>query len=131
MSFRKLTPMLNVGNIDNSLAFYRQALGFEIVSPLELVSEWRWATIGAGAVELMLSESGAKISLKQGIDPQVDVSWPAIFYFYPEDLVALRERVIDAGYTPTELEVMDYGMREFSLQDPDGHMLSFGVDADS
>ena len=32
------------------------------------------------------------------------------------------------GYQPTPLQVTIYGMREFSLTDPDGHMLSFGQD---
>ena len=129
MSFNKLTPMLNVSDIEASLAFYRDALGFDVVSPEELVSEWRWATIRAGAVELMLSESGGETGLKKDIDPHADVSWPSILYFYPEDLDALHARVVAAGCRPTALEVMHYGMREFSLQDPDGHMLSFGEDA--
>ena len=32
------------------------------------------------------------------------------------------------GYQPTPLQVTSYGMHEFSLVDPDGHMLSFGQD---
>ena len=131
MSFNRLTPMLNVSNIEASLAFYRDALGFEVVSPAELVSEWRWATIGAGAVELMLSESGGCSGLEQGTDPHADESWPTIFYFYPQDLDALHRQATAAGYAPQEIKITCYGMREFSLQDPDGHMLSFGVDAET
>jgi hypothetical protein len=41
-----------------------------------------------------------------------------------------RRKIIEIanGYQPTPLQVTSYGMREFSLVDPDGHMPSFGQD---
>ena len=63
-------------------------------------------------------------------DPHASTAWPVIFYFYPEDVAALYDRVRDRGFEPTLLKDTIYGMREFSLQDPDGHMLSFGQDSD-
>lgn len=130
MTLTRLIPMLNVSNIDASLDFYREALGFDVVSPRELVGEWRWATIRSGDVELMLSETGSAPGLRMTVDPHADTGWPAIFYFYPDDVSALFAEVIRKGYKSTPLEVTHYGMLEFSLQDPDGHTLSFGQDAD-
>jgi len=78
----------------------------------------------------MLSESQCDLGLKKEIDPHSDTSWPAIFYFYPDDVLALHEHVTQEGYKPTPLQVTFYGMKEFSLQDPDGHVLSFGQDSD-
>jgi hypothetical protein len=47
------------------------------------------------------------------------------FYFYSEDVTALaaefREKV-NFAWGP---EVMEYGMREFGLQDPNGYYLAF------
>ncbi len=34
----------------------------------------------------------------------------------------------DYRYQPTALKITVYGMREFSLSDPDGHRPSFGQD---
>ncbi len=124
-----LIPMLNVSDIEASLAFYREALGFEVVSAPKSVSEWRWATIRSGDAELMLSESDCDIGLVKGIDPHHDTRWPTIFYFYPDDVEALHAHVRDAGFACTEPETTFYGMREFSMQDPDGHLLTFGQDA--
>ena len=62
-------------------------------------------------------------------DPHRDTNWPVLFYFYPDDVGALHRQVLDAGETPTEMTVTHYVMREFSLVDPDGHVLSFGEDA--
>ena len=131
MKLFKLTPMLNISDIEASLDFYRRALDFEVVSPLDLVKEWRWATIRSGDIELMLSETESPPELAKNIDPQHTTSWPTIFYFYPDNVVALHQRVADAGFNPGPVEVTCYGMREFSVQDPDGHCLSFGEDADA
>ncbi len=130
MQLQQLIPMLNVADIDTSLDFYRRALGFEIVSDPSVVSEWRWATIRSGATELMLSETESPPSLANGIDPHANTAWPVIFYFYPDNVSELHAGVVAAGFSPTNVIVTIYGMREFSLQDPDGHMLSFGEDAD-
>ena len=129
MQLQNLIPMLNVSDIEASLAFYREAFGFEVVSDPAAVQEWRWATIRSGHTELMLSESSCRNEVKKIADPHADTGWPVIFYFYPDDVAALYAQVISKGYEATALEVTHYGMREFSLTDPDGHVLSFGQDA--
>ncbi len=128
MKLKQLIPMLNVSNIENSLAFYNKALGFELVSPKESVSEWRWATIKSGNTELMLAECDSTPAIEKITDPHKQTNWPAIYYFYPDDVASLYEHVSECGYKTTTLETTFYGMTEFSLQDPDGHMLSFGED---
>ena len=42
---------MNISNIEQSLAFYSAALGFEAVSDPAAVQEWRWATIRSGDTE--------------------------------------------------------------------------------
>ena len=130
MRLKKLIPMLNVGDIRNSISFYSKAFGFEVVSDLEAVTEWRWATIRSGDTELMLSESEGSPNLKQGINPHEFTDWPNIFYFYPDDVEKLHNHLIENGFTPSNLEITFYGMKEFSIQDPDGHILSFGQEID-
>ena len=130
MKLTNLIPMLKVSNIENSLEFYQKALGFNVVSDPAAVREWRWATIRSGNTELMLSEARHQPPESKIDDPHVDTDWPAIFYFYPDDVVSLYTHVIAQGYQPTPLEVTVYGMREFSLIDPDGHVLSCGQDAE-
>ena len=130
MALRNLIPMLNVSNIEASLRFYRDALDFDVVSDPAAVREWRWATIRSGDTELMLSETETPPSASDGNDPHRSTDWPVIFYFYPDHVESLHARIKAAGFTPTELGNTIYGMREFSLTDPDGHVLSFGQDAD-
>jgi len=129
MALKNLIPMLNVSDIDASLEFYREALGFRVVSDPQAVRQWRWATIRSGWTELMLSQTGSGPGLEVNADPHADTAWPAIFYFYPDDVARLYARVIARGFEPAQLRDTIYGMRELSLQDPHGHLLSFGQDA--
>ena len=129
MRLNNLVPMLNVKNITASLEFYEKALGFSVVSDHKAVEEWKWATIRSGSTELMLSESNCKIKLEKNIDPQLNTNWPVIFYFYPQSVAEIYEHVKSSGFSPTNLMNTIYGMKEFSIQDPDGHVLSFGEDA--
>lgn len=125
---KNLIPMLNISNIEESLDFYQKALGFDVVSDKDAVKQWRWATIRSGNTELMLSETECPPNLEKGVDPQETVSWPTIFYFYPDSVRELHGSLVEKGYKPTDVLNTIYGMREFSIQDPDGHMLSFGED---
>jgi catechol 2,3-dioxygenase-like lactoylglutathione lyase family enzyme len=49
-----------------------------------------------------------------------------IYYFYPDDVVALHNGWISEGLPVTDLRVTTYGMKEFELRDPDGYWLWFG-----
>jgi uncharacterized glyoxalase superfamily protein PhnB len=130
MALKNLIPMLNVGDIEASLEFYQQALDFKVVSNPQAVKQWHWATIRSGWTELMLTQTETGSGLAIQSDSQGDTNWPAIFYFYPDDVARLYAQVIAKGYSPTPLKDTVYGMREFSLQDPDGHRLSFGENLD-
>ena len=54
MKLKHLIPMLNVSNLEARLAFYKDAIGFELVSSAEALQEWRWCMIRSGKTELML-----------------------------------------------------------------------------
>jgi uncharacterized glyoxalase superfamily protein PhnB len=126
MALKNLIPMLKVSDIEASLEFYREALDFKVVSNPDAVKESRWATIRSGWTEIMLSQTESP-PVTLGINhPESGDAWSAIFYFYPDDVARLYAQVIARGYQPTPLKVTVYGMREFSLSDPDGHRLSFG-----
>ncbi len=130
MTMKQLIPMLNVSDLEASLSFYRQALSFELICPEQALSEWRWCAIRSGDTRLMLSETGSTPALAKECNPREDSSWPTIFYFYPDDVEALYRHLQGLGLKVTPLEVTFYGMKEFSIRDPDGHLLSFGEESD-
>ena len=48
-------------------------------------------------------------------------------YWTPEDIHALRERLLRLGYSASEIVNRDYGQTEFIVTDDDGYSHTFGV----
>jgi hypothetical protein len=58
-------------------------------------------------------------------DPPTEGVAP-VYYFYVDDLAALRESIIRAGLTPGAIVYPEYLPKgEMELFDPDGHQLKF------
>lgn len=121
MRLKRLTPMLAVTDVKRTIAFYRDALGFTCKASLG-DPDPVWCHLVRDDVDLMFNRPG---------DGEVE-ALPArardfqIFYFYPEDVVALHAQLRLKGMAVTDLRVTDYGMKEFELRDPDGIWLWFG-----
>jgi uncharacterized glyoxalase superfamily protein PhnB len=126
MRIKRMTPMLNVADIERSLRFYQEIADFNLRSPREAVEQWRWGHIQSGDCELMLSEAGGPAPQLSPTDGPEEDGWPVIYYFYPEDVVALHAELHEKGFAVSDLRVTFYGMKEFELRDPDGHLLWFG-----
>jgi catechol 2,3-dioxygenase-like lactoylglutathione lyase family enzyme len=116
-----LVPFLPVRNVEHSTAFYK-LLGFEVGNrvPREGVMGWAWLYVPQASdwrrgANLMLSCS----------DREGDLANPGtLYYLYAADLVALREKLIAAGFGPGPITYPDYLPKgEFKIQDPDGHTL--------
>jgi uncharacterized glyoxalase superfamily protein PhnB len=106
------TPILRVGDIEASLAYYVEALGFRV--------QWRhgdFACVQRGDASLMLCEG--------------DQGHPGTWvYLGVSDADALHDEVRARGaavrHPPTNYP---WGARELHVTDPDGHVLRFGADA--
>jgi uncharacterized glyoxalase superfamily protein PhnB len=126
MTLARLVPMLHVAHVERSLAFYRDRLDFELLSPEAAVKEWRWAHIRLDGVDLMLAGGLEGGPIRRPGATTAD--WPVMFYFYPDDVVTLHRTLKERGVEVGNLCVTFYRMKEFSCLDPDGHMLTFGQD---
>jgi len=48
-------------------------------------------------------------------------------YWAPEDIPTLRDRLLQLGYSVSEIVDRDYGQTEFFVTDDDGYSHCFGV----
>ncbi len=130
MKWSALVPELTVLDIEKSLAFYTDLLGFEVVYSRP---ETRFAYLGLGEAQLMLDQhaEGAgwgetgrlEPPLGRGINLQIEV----------ERLDPILERLAAANHPlfvrPEENWYRQddalHGNREFLVQDPDGYLLRF------
>jgi len=133
MHFQQLIPMLCVSDVAASVAFYKDALGFDFVSPQSKFEEagvLQWCMIQSGDVKLMLTggEDGADDE-PDNADRRAGRS-QAMLYFYPDDVMPLYASLKAAGRTVTAPRVTFYGMKEIVVEDPDGYTLYFGSPTD-
>ena len=124
MKITKMIPMIAVKDIDKSLAFYTKKLGFKLVSPEDKVKEWKWFTVSRDEAELMVTQTESGHYLKEDVEDY----FSSILYFYLDDVEKLYQEFTAKNLDLYPLETTFYGMKEFSLRDPDGHFLSFGQD---
>jgi catechol 2,3-dioxygenase-like lactoylglutathione lyase family enzyme len=111
MGMRALTPMLQTSDLERTISWYRDVLGFRCVRRAE-----GWCRLEQGGVALMFMTN----------DHLGAPHATATQYIYVDDALALWETLkgrISAEWGP---ETMPYGMREFAIRDPDGYLLSFG-----
>ena len=124
---KDMVTMLICDDVQESIRFYSDILGFRVVDRMDHIGKSGWASISHGSVQIMLA------SPSYLLEPvKVEGRYPQLMlYFYPEDVVRLHGELCDAGYKPTDLVVRFYGMKEFELIDPSGHVLVFGEETDA
>jgi glyoxylase I family protein len=117
-----LTPLLEVFDLPASLAFYRDMLGFELVSGDD---SW-WCMLRLGEATLMLNTAYERHERPASADAmRVRAHADTSLYFSTPDPDAVHARLRAKGWPVTEPAVTTYGMRQVSSKDPDGFQLCF------
>ncbi len=129
---KTVKPNLTVADMARSLAFYRDVLGFV---PVARIPEENpiFAIMAAGDVEVHLD---TRESLRQfGMDqPDLDGERRGTgvnLYFGVDDVDGLYQAVRAGGVAPVfDIRTMPYGVRQFTLADPDGYLLTFAQEVE-
>ena len=124
MKLESLTPNLVVADIDRSIAFYRDLLGFTLsrTAPAEAPFAFAWMTrdgvnVFLNSLEAVRAESPALVERPLG--------GTLTLFIVLEGIDALYARAQTAASLMMPLKVQPYGMREFAIADPDGYVLTF------
>ena len=125
--FIDLVPLLMCADVQASIRFYTDILGFEVTGRDDDVGATGFAAMANGRGRVMLA-SGSYVPQAA----KVDGRYPqANYYFYVKDAEALRRAVVGRGGEATECVKRFYGLLEFEVVDPDGHVLLFGEDIEA
>jgi catechol 2,3-dioxygenase-like lactoylglutathione lyase family enzyme len=110
---------LAVANVDRSIAFYRDALGFEVKQQEGRIE----ATLGPARIQFG----------KQGYGPgdfefrNPQQPGTMILFLQCDDVVTARAAFRARGASPSEIEKVNWiKMQMFEIRDPDGNVLWFG-----
>jgi len=121
-----MVAMLICDDTQESIRFYTEVLGFRVTNRVDDLGKSGWASLNHGSIQLMLASPGY---IKEPRKVAGRYS-QAMFYFYPADVAQLHADVRAKNYPTTELVVRFYGMKEFEMLDPSGHVLVFGQETD-
>ena len=122
--FIDLVPMLMCADVQASIRFYTDVLGFAVTGRGDDVGASGFASLANGRARLMLA-SGTYVPKAAKVDGRYPQS---NYYFYIDDAEGLRQAVLDRGWQATACVKRFYGLLEFEVVDPEGHVLLFGQD---
>jgi uncharacterized glyoxalase superfamily protein PhnB len=114
-------PLLNVADVEASLTFWRDLIGFEVTYRYEHDGRLMFASLQSGEVRLMLNGRGGDPSERRARPHYTEVvlsfGVPSVHHFVDD----LRAK----GFAAPEPEAESYGLDEVIIRDPDGYEIAF------
>ena len=125
-SFKKLTPNLLVANVERSLAFYTDVLGFARGMTVPEQSPLVFASVVSGTVEIFLNDRDTAIKEYPAFSG-VPLGATATMFIEMEEgnVDALHDRLKSQVVITMPLVTQWYGLKEFAIADPDGYLITF------
>jgi lactoylglutathione lyase len=130
MKLTDVVPNLIVADIDRSTAFYRDVLGFSVVTTVPDQAPFVFVWLQRDGVSVFLNAQGAAAEDLPHFGAQ-SIGGTATLYVTidadgPGDGVdALYGAIAGQCRVVLPLKTQFYGMREFAVADPDGYTLMF------
>src|SRR4051794_2164111 len=117
---QSVMPSLTVNDLQASLAWYRDVLGFSVAEEYRWDGQVRAIRLKAGAMELMLGQD----DFAKGQD-RAKGAGLRLYCVTPQDVDALAAAIQErGGKLAQEVRDQSWGTRDFAVVDPDGFILS-------
>jgi len=120
MKFLALTPMIQTEDMDETIRFYTEVLGFTLDNKDD----------GRGMARLSKDHAAIVVSTPGEHEEISKAIFTGSFYFRVDDADAAWEALRSKAAICYPLETFEYGMREFAVYDNNGYILQFGREVD-
>jgi len=125
LRLRSSGPGFTVNELEKSIAWYRDVLGFAVKESWEHGGKLAGAELAAGSVAFVLSQD----DWKKGRDRAKGEGF-RIYCTTVQDVDRLAEQIkARGGRLIDEPRDQPWGMRDFSVADPDGFKITIGTEA--
>ena len=122
LSMNTAAPSFTVDDVERSLAWYRDVLGFAVKKRWETDGRLEGVELAAGKVLFMLGQD----DWKKGRD-RVKGQGVRIYCTTGQDVDRLAERVKSKGGSLAKEPTDEWGMRSLSVDDPDGYKITIAA----
>lgn len=119
--FTAVRPILWTENMDDTIGFYTQVLGFTLLGRND---DWNWASLRKDEVHIMLSQPNEH-------EKSEKIGFSGSFYFNVDQVDELWEDLKTKAKICYEIETFEWEMREFAIYDNNGYILQFGQPVDN
>ena len=120
----KLTANLVVANVERSLAFYHDVLGFSATATVPDAAPYVFAWVESGGVSVMLNSREAAAAEYPAFSERPVGGTLTLFVNVSgirDAYAAIKDRV----KVVMPLQTKWYGVTEFAFEDPDGYIITF------
>lgn len=123
MDIQSFAPNIGVKNVNDTVKFYTDILGFKLIMSNPQTGAFEWAMVGMGNVVVMFQEEQ---SLKKEYPALADRPLGGCLTFYVKmiDMMQLYEKVKGTKYLAKDLNKTFYGADEFAVADNNGYILT-------
>ena len=128
-TFTSVTPNLLVRDIAASVAFYTELFGFRVKLTVPDAAPFVFVWLERDGVPVFLNDpKAAEHDFPGALDRPAGGT--ATLFFVVTGVDALYEAVRTRVPVIMPIKTQFYGMREFAITDPDGHILTFAERVD-
>lgn len=129
-TFQSVTPNLIVRDIDASMRFYRDVLGFTVTTTVPDQAPFVFVWLERDGVPVFLNDAATVEEDLPGAGSRPP-GGTATLFFSLTDVDAYHARIAPHARVVMPLKTQFYGMREFAVEDPDGHLITFAEKVDA
>ena len=123
-ALKSLTPNLVVSSVERSLAFYRDTLGFEVVTTVPDQPPYVFALMKNGDVQIFLNAPEAMGAEYPALKDR-PIGGTLTLFVDVAGVRQLHDAIKDRVTIVMPLEKKWYGLTEFACVDPDGYIITF------
>jgi uncharacterized glyoxalase superfamily protein PhnB len=123
-TLNKLTPNLVVSDVERSVVFYRDVLGFTVTQTVPEAAPFAFAIVSFGPVEVFLNAPEPAMGEYPAFRDR-PIGGTLTLFIEVSDIQQAYERLSPQINVVMPLEAKWYGMTEFAFTDPDGYVITY------
>ncbi len=119
MKLKQLIPMLESDDMEATIGFYTETLGFKVYDKAENERGTYWCSLYRDDAEIMFTDRNVHSKEKKA-------TFHGVLYFYPDNVNELWEELREKVKVEWEPQDFGYGMYDFAIRDNNDFILAFG-----
>ena len=124
MQLQSLTPNLMVKDVNKTLDYYTNVLGFELIQTVPEKGIFDWGFVKLGNVKLMIQKETSIKSEYKELE-NYKTGGALTLYIQVEELQKWHETIKDKTNVIKPMQKTFYGANEFAIMDINGFILAF------